>query len=51
MFTSLALGNQGYVELYRWQVTDVSGRALEAVDLSEVCMDAYWGTYGTCTSR
>jgi hypothetical protein len=50
VFTSVALGDQGYVELFQWQVTDASGRALEAVDLGEVCMDAYWGTYGTCTS-
>jgi hypothetical protein len=50
VFTTVSLGDQGYVELYEWQVTDSSGTELRAVDLGEVCMDSFWGTYGTCRS-
>ncbi len=48
VFTSLQTGGPGQDELFEWQVTDGSGTELTAVDLGRLCMDDYWGTYGTC---
>ncbi len=48
VFTSLQTGGPGQDELFEWQVTDDSGTELTAVDLGRVCMNDYWGTYGTC---
>ena len=49
VFTSVQIGSIGQDELYRWQVTDDSGTTLEAVDLGPLCIDDFWGPYGTCT--
>jgi len=48
VFTSLQTGGPGQDELCEWQVTDGSGTELTAVDLGRLCMDDYWGNYGTC---
>ncbi len=51
LFTSVQTGGVGQDELIQWQVADSSGTKLEPVDLGRMCMDEFWGTYGTCTSR
>ena len=48
VFTSVQTGGPGQDELIRWQVTDGSGTRLAPVDLGRLCMNDYWGTYGTC---
>ena len=49
VFTSVQTGGVGQEQLVRWQVTDSSATKLEPVDLGRLCMDEFWGTYGTCT--
>jgi hypothetical protein len=49
-FTRVPHGTVGHYELYRWEVTDASGRHVVPVDLGEVCMDDFDLTYGTCRS-
>jgi len=51
VFTRLQTGGAGQFQLYQWQVTDGSGTKLEPLDRGQVCIDDYWGTYGTCTSQ
>jgi hypothetical protein len=51
VFTTLQTGGPGQDELIQWQVTDSSGTKLEPVDLGRVCVDDFWGTYGTCTTQ
>jgi hypothetical protein len=48
LFSTVQTGGIGQDELIRWQVTDGSGSTLVADDLGPVCIDRYWGTYGTC---
>jgi hypothetical protein len=48
VFTRVDLETVGHYELYRWEVSDDSGRYLVPVDQGEVCMDDYEGTYGNC---
>jgi hypothetical protein len=49
-FTRVPHGTVGHYELYRWEVTDASGRQVVPVDLGEVCMDDFEDTYGNCQS-
>lgn len=47
-FTRVPHGTVGHFEVYRWEVTDPSGRQVVPVDLGEVCMDDFEDTYGNC---
>jgi hypothetical protein len=48
VFTTVQTGGPGQDQLFEWQVTDGSGTELAPVNLGHVCMDDFWGTYGTC---
>jgi hypothetical protein len=50
VFMRVPYGTVGHDELYRWQVTDSSGKAVVPVDLGPVCIDDFEGSYGTCRS-
>ncbi len=49
VFTRVATDRTGRFRTYEWQVTDSSGTRLRAVDLGTLCIDDFWGTYGTCS--
>jgi hypothetical protein len=48
VFTKIRLATVGHFEVYRWEVSDDTGRYLIPVKVGEVCFDDFESTYGSC---